>query len=180
MRATAGLTAGFQKTCLARESTGNSPTLEGSSLTSFESCVYVFRLAACSWMPLGSGVPSQYLGDSILTAQHQRQGQWRLRAWSPTVDQGPCDGCVRAKVACRGVVQMTVLAYILTPGFALNRWWLTLVYSIVLLLVASAEAVSDISKPYWPSSRLRTCRSSSSSSTSRHLVMSIIPSKRIR
>jgi len=42
----------------------------------------------------------------------------------------------------RGVVQMTVLAYILTPGFALNRWWLTLVYSIVLLLVSSAEAVS--------------------------------------
>jgi len=37
---------------------------------------------------------------------------------------------------------MTVLAYILTPGFALNRWWLTLVYSIVLLLVSSAEAVS--------------------------------------
>lgn len=42
----------------------------------------------------------------------------------------------------RGVVQVTVLAYILTPGFALNRWWLSLVYSVVLLLVASAEAVS--------------------------------------
>lgn len=42
----------------------------------------------------------------------------------------------------RGVAQLTVLAYILTPGFALNRWWLTIVYSIILLLVSSAEAVS--------------------------------------
>jgi ABC-type iron transport system FetAB permease component len=56
-------------------------------------------------------------------------GGWRIYALN----------CV---VLCRGVAQLTVLAYILTPGFALNRWWLTIVYSIILLLVSSAEAVS--------------------------------------
>ena len=40
------------------------------------------------------------------------------------------------------MTQLTLVAYILAPGFALNRWWLTLVYSIILLLVSSAEAVS--------------------------------------
>ena len=40
------------------------------------------------------------------------------------------------------MIQLTLVAYILAPGFALNRWWLTLVYSVILLLVSSAEAVS--------------------------------------
>lgn len=83
--------------------------------------------------------------DFLLQAPHLRENSERTRV-------GQVGGLLRNLVtlfrACadsalrRGVVQLTVLAYILTPGFALNRWWLTMVYSIILLLVSSAEAVS--------------------------------------
>ena len=39
-------------------------------------------------------------------------------------------------------MQLSVLGYILVPIFALGRWWLTLLYCLFMLAVASAEAVS--------------------------------------
>jgi hypothetical protein len=39
-------------------------------------------------------------------------------------------------------VQLSVLGYILVPIFRLNRWWLTLAYSLFMVVVAAVEAVS--------------------------------------
>ena len=57
-------------------------------------------------------------------------------------------GKPEACLNCRGTVQLIVLAYILTPAFALNRWWLTLIYFTILLLISSAEVVSRPSAAY--------------------------------
>lgn len=44
--------------------------------------------------------------------------------------------------ACRCVVQLLLLGLILVPIFKANAWWLTVIYSLFMLLVAAAEAVS--------------------------------------
>jgi len=51
-----------------------------------------------------------------------------------------------AVVRCAG--QLSILGYILVPIFVTNTWWLTVLYTLVMLLVAAAEAVSRPSQSY--------------------------------
>ena len=44
--------------------------------------------------------------------------------------------------ACRCIVQLTVLGYILVPIFTYDMWWLVLLYAFFMLLVGCVEAVS--------------------------------------
>lgn len=39
------------------------------------------------------------------------------------------------------VVQLSLLGYILVPIFTYDKWWLVLMYSMFMLLIASFEAV---------------------------------------
>jgi putative ABC transport system permease protein len=41
-----------------------------------------------------------------------------------------------------------VLGYILLPIFTFNRWWLTLLYTLFMLVVAAVEAVSRPTQTY--------------------------------
>ena len=52
-------------------------------------------------------------------------------------------------VACtRCVVQLTIIGYILAAIFSLNTWWLVILYTAVMVLVASLEAVSRPAASY--------------------------------
>ncbi len=52
-------------------------------------------------------------------------------------------------VACtRCVVQLTIIGYILAAVFSLNTWWLVILYTAVMVLVASLEAVSRPAASY--------------------------------
>ena len=48
----------------------------------------------------------------------------------------------RLSIPCRCIVQLTILAYVLAPAFALNRWWLLLIYFAVMVVISSIETVS--------------------------------------
>ena len=52
-------------------------------------------------------------------------------------------------MACtRCVVQLTIIGYILAAVFSLNTWWLVMLYTAVMVLVASLEAVSRPAASY--------------------------------
>ena len=52
-------------------------------------------------------------------------------------------------VACtRCVVQLTIIGYILAAVFSVNTWWLVVLYTAVMVLVASLEAVSRPAASY--------------------------------
>ena len=67
----------------------------------------------------------------------------------------------RLLVSCRCIVQLTILAYVLAPAFALNRWWLLLVYFAVMVVISSIETVSRPPASYevcgHPNEWLRGC-----------------------
>jgi putative ABC transport system permease protein len=44
--------------------------------------------------------------------------------------------------------QLSILGYILVPIFVSNTWWLTVIYTLFMLLVAAAEAVSRPAQAY--------------------------------
>ena len=49
---------------------------------------------------------------------------------------------------CRCMLQLMLLGYILVPIFDLDAWWLNLLYTLFMLGVASAEAVSRPAAAY--------------------------------
>jgi putative ABC transport system permease protein len=49
---------------------------------------------------------------------------------------------------CRCFAQLSLLGYILVPIFLANRWWLTLLYTLFMLVVAAVEAVSRPTQTY--------------------------------
>ena len=52
-------------------------------------------------------------------------------------------------MACtRCVVQLTIIGYILAAVFSLNTWWLVTLYTVVMVIVASLEAVSRPAASY--------------------------------
>ena len=52
-------------------------------------------------------------------------------------------------LACtRCVAQLTVIGYILAAVFSLNTWWLVILYTVVMVFVASLEAVSRPAASY--------------------------------
>ncbi|KAL4857919.1 ATP-binding cassette sub-family G member 2 [Chlorella vulgaris] len=53
-----------------------------------------------------------------------------------------------AVAAVRCILQLSVLGYILLPIFTFNRWWLTLLYTLFMLVVAAVEAVSRPTQTY--------------------------------
>jgi len=53
-----------------------------------------------------------------------------------------------AVATIRCAAQLSVLGYVLLPIFVANRWWLTSLYTICMLLIAGAEAVSRPSHAY--------------------------------
>lgn len=44
--------------------------------------------------------------------------------------------------ACRCILQLTILGYVLTPVFSYSAWWLVLLYTAGMMVVAAAETVS--------------------------------------
>lgn len=48
----------------------------------------------------------------------------------------------------RCFAQLSLLGYILVPIFLANRWWLTLLYTLFMLVVAAVEAVSRPTQTY--------------------------------
>lgn len=50
--------------------------------------------------------------------------------------------------AARCAVQLFILGFILVPIFVTNEWWLTSIYTVIMLLVAAAEAVSRPAQAY--------------------------------
>jgi putative ABC transport system permease protein len=53
-----------------------------------------------------------------------------------------------AIAAVRCASQLSILGFILVPIFVSNTWWLTVIYTLFMLLVAAAEAVSRPSQAY--------------------------------
>lgn len=53
-----------------------------------------------------------------------------------------------AIAAARCAAQLSVLGFVLVPIFVTNNWWLTALYTLFMLLVAAAEAVSRPSQTY--------------------------------
>jgi len=53
-----------------------------------------------------------------------------------------------AVAVVRCAAQLSVLGYILLPIFTFNKWWLTALYTLFMLLVSAAEAVSRPSQAY--------------------------------
>ena len=84
-------------------------------------------------------LPSAYASPYLLLVLCPAVHPQRHHAPHP---QRPAACLLASPCCCRCFAQLSILGYILVPIFLANRWWLTLLYTLFMLVVAAAEAVS--------------------------------------